>query len=80
VAQVTESGRLTVVQRAPGDGRVLRSSALMDERVGRDQWAPGLVTPIGWSDITFVFSDHLEMTRDPSFSDNILWRLLDAPR
>jgi hypothetical protein len=52
----------------------------MDERVGQAEWAPGLVTPIAWSDITFVFSDHLEMTRDPSFSDNILWRLLDAPR
>jgi pimeloyl-ACP methyl ester carboxylesterase len=80
VARVDDSGRLEVVERAPGDGRVLRSSALMDERVGRDAWAPGLVTPIAWSDITFVFSDHLEMTRDPSFSDNILWRLLDAPR
>jgi len=27
-----------------------------------------------------LFSDHLAMTRDPSFSDNILWRLLEAPR
>ena len=80
VARVGDSGEVTVVERAPGDARVLRSSALMDERVGRADWAPGLVTPIAWSDITFVFSDHLEMTRDPSFSDNILWRLLDAPR
>jgi pimeloyl-ACP methyl ester carboxylesterase len=80
VAQVSESGEFVVAARAPGDGRVLRSSALMDERVGSASWSPGLVTPIAWSDITFVFSDHLEMTRDPSFSDNILWRLLDAPR
>jgi len=80
VVRLSQSGELAVVERAPGDARVLRSSAIMDERVGRAQWTPGLVTPIAWSDITFVFSDHLEMTRDPSFSDNILWRLLDAPR
>jgi Lecithin:cholesterol acyltransferase len=80
VARISDSGEFAVVERAPGDARVLRSSALMDERVGRAEWASGLVTPIAWSDITFVFSDHLEMTRDPSFSDNILWRLLDAPR
>jgi hypothetical protein len=80
VARVSEAGELSIAERAPGDARVLRSSALMDERVGRANWSPGLVTPIAWSDITFVFSDHLEMTRDPSFSDNILWRLLDAPR
>jgi pimeloyl-ACP methyl ester carboxylesterase len=80
VARADESGELTVIERHPGDARVLRSSALMDERIGQTQWTPGLVTPIHWSDVTFVFSDHLEMTRDPSFSDNILWRLLDAPR
>jgi hypothetical protein len=80
VARVSEAGALSIAERAPGDARVLRSSALMDERVGGTNWSPGLVTPIAWTDITFVFSDHLEMTRDPSFSDNILWRLLDAPR
>ncbi len=80
VARVSESGELAVAERAPGDARVLRSSALMDERIGRREWTPGVVTPIAWSDVTFVFSDHLDMTRDPSFSDNILWRLLEAPR
>ena len=75
------SGALSVALRAPGDDTVLRSSAVMDERIGRSsEWAPGLVSPIDWADVTFVFTDHLAMTRDPTFTDNILYRLLDAPR
>jgi pimeloyl-ACP methyl ester carboxylesterase len=80
VVRVSDAGELAVAERAPGDAKVLRSSALMDERVGRAEWTPGAITPIAWTDVTFVFSDHLAMTRDPSFSDNILWRLLEAPR
>ncbi|MEM7409684.1 MAG: hypothetical protein AAF430_05595 [Myxococcota bacterium] len=78
--QVDAEGALTLVESDAGDSRVLRTSAVMDERVGRDRWEPGLETPIAWSDVNFVFSDHLAMTRDPSFSDNLLWRLLDAPK
>ena len=64
---------------APGDGTVLRTSALGDERVGQ-AWAPSIKTPITWNGVHFVFSDHLEMTKDPSFVDNVLFRLLEAPR
>ena len=75
------TGDLVVTVEAPGDDTVLRSSAVMDERVGRDdRWTPGLESPIAWTDVSFVFTDHLEMTRDPSFTDNILYRLLDAPK
>jgi lecithin:cholesterol acyltransferase len=73
------SGRLTVVQRGPGDGTVLRTSAVMDERVGQP-WRPGLVSPIGWSTVTFLFSDHLALTKDLGFTDNLLFRLLDSTR
>lgn len=62
----------------PGDGTVLRSSALMDERVAGD-WRPTLVSPIRWSSVQFMFSDHLGMTKDPGFSDNVLYMLLEAP-
>ena len=48
----------------------------MDERVGA-QWHPGLISPIDWSGMTFLFSDHLGMTRDPLFSDNLLFPLLE---
>jgi hypothetical protein len=79
VAVDRATGTLRERERRPGDGTVLRSSALMDERVGQ-AWKPGVVSPVAWADVTFVFSDHLAMTRDPAFTDNILFRLLESPR
>jgi len=62
----------------PGDGTVARYSALMDERVG-GYWVPQLNSPIKWSNVTFLFSDHLGLTMDPAFSDNVLYLLLEQP-
>jgi hypothetical protein len=73
------TGRVTVVGHAPGDGTVLRSSAVMDERLGSD-WSPRLRTPISWRGVHFLFTDHLGLTKDPSFSDNVLYLLLEQPR
>ena len=78
VVRAEDDGSLTPVEYAPGDGQVLRTSAVMDERIG-SEWRPGTVTPIDWDAVTFVFTDHLGMTRDPSFTDNLLWQLLEAP-
>ena len=72
------TGRLEFLDTAPGDGTVLRSSALMDERVGQE-WAPTLVSPVEWSEVTFLFAEHVEMTRDPMFTDNLLYFLLLQP-
>jgi hypothetical protein len=78
VAAVDEStGELEVVQQAPGDGTVLRTSALLDERVG-GEWQPRVVTPIRWADVSFLFRDHLGMTKDPYFADNVLFFLLEG--
>ncbi len=73
------TGALSASETAPGDGTVLRTSALLDERVG-GEWQPGLVSPIAWSEVTFLFQDHLGMTKDPVFTDNILYTLLERPR
>jgi len=78
VLNVQPDGALHTKERHPGDGTVLRSSALMDERVGGD-WHPILVSPIHWAGVTFLFNDHLGMTKDPGFSDNVLHLLLEAP-
>ena len=75
----TGRGTLTVIGRGPGDGTVLRSSALMDERLGR-AWTPSLASPIAWDQVLFMFSSHLGMTKDPNFTDNILFFLLEQPR
>ncbi len=74
-----KDGSVEVIRKAPGDGTVLRSSALMDERIG-GKWSPRLVSPIKWSQVMFIFSDHVGITEDPHFSDNILYYLLEHPR
>ncbi len=77
--QFDAPGTLEAVETGPGDGTVLRSSALMDERRARTA-ETRLVSPIQWTQVLFLFSDHLELTEDPAFTDNILYFLLESPR
>jgi len=51
----------------------------MDERMG-DSWSPLLVSPIDWEGVLFLFTDHLQMTKDPAFADNVRYCLLEDPR
>lgn len=74
------TGEIKVSEQAPGDGTVIRSSALMDERVGQDEWTPNLVTPIEWTNVTFLFRDLLGITKDPTITDNVLFLLLEKPK
>lgn len=75
----SQSGQVSVFQTGAGDGVVLRSSSLMDERVGQ-QWKPLLQTPIEWSSVLFLPSSHRRITTDPVFEDNVLYWLLEAPK
>lgn len=79
VAADRATGRIRVREHAPGDGTVTRASALLDERVG-GTWTPRLQTPIAWDGVYFLFTDHLGLTRDPAFVDNVLYILLEEPR
>jgi len=72
-------GEIEILDRAPGDGTVLRASALMDERVG-GEWQTRLVSPIAWQQVVFLTSSHIELTQDPAFIDNLLFTLMEAPR
>ncbi len=74
-----EGGKIDIHETGPGDGTVLRSSALLDEREGPHHMSR-LMSPIPWSQVLFVFSDHLGITKDPSFTDNILYFLLERPK
>ena len=74
-----KTGTLKVIEYGAGDGTVLRSSALLDERIG-GEWRPALVSPIDWSSVLFLFSDHLGLTQDDAFADNVLYWLLEDPR
>jgi len=78
VVALGERDSVKTLRYEAGDGEVLRSSALMDERVG-GQWEHGLKTPIAWSDVSFLFTDHLGLTKDPIFTDNVLFFLLEQP-
>lgn len=73
------TGKLKYHHYTPGDGVVTRASALMDERLDGD-WEPMLRSPVGYATTTFLFTDHLGLTRDPAFSDNVLYLLLEDPR
>ncbi|MDP3938704.1 MAG: hypothetical protein Q8R92_11300 [Deltaproteobacteria bacterium] len=79
IAADSATGEIEVIARGPGDGTVLRSSALMDERAGGN-WQSALRSPIDWRSALFLFTDHLALTRDPAFTDNILYLLLEEPR
>lgn len=78
---VDGKGSLSPTARVAGDGIVTRHSALMDERLAdRANWAPRLKSPVKWDSVTFLFTDHLGMTKDPAFTDNVLYLLLESPR
>jgi pimeloyl-ACP methyl ester carboxylesterase len=78
-AQINSEGGIKTIQTGPGDGTVLRSSALMDERMPNHH-NHRLISPIHWDQVLFIFSDHLGLTKDPAFTDNVLYFLLESPR
>ena len=70
------TGKRAVLDMAPGDGTVLRTSALGDERKG-GEWVRRMQSPIDWRQVMFVFNDHIGLTKDPMFIDNLLYLLLE---
>ncbi|MEM1072671.1 MAG: hypothetical protein AAGB48_04945 [Planctomycetota bacterium] len=79
VFAVEPDGTVRELASSPGDGTVTRSSALMDERAGRI-WSPGLDSPVAWDRVQFLSADHIGLTRENAFADNLLWLLLEEPR
>jgi hypothetical protein len=63
----------------PGDGSVTRASVLRDLRTPGGA-ARRVYGPIPREHAHFVFSDHVKMTSDPAFVDNVLHLLLEKPR
>jgi pimeloyl-ACP methyl ester carboxylesterase len=77
--QYDSKGGLSVIETGPGDGTVLRSSALGDERL-IDSQSGRLVSPIQWNQVLFLFSNHLDLTKHPAFTDNLLYFLLESQK
>lgn len=61
---------------AAGDGLVLRTSVLGDQRAGA-KYSPGLITPVSYDQIIFLPYNHLNLTKSNTFSDHVLHRLLE---
>nr|MCU0946347.1 hypothetical protein [Rubritepida sp.] len=73
-------GRIAPAAMGPGDGTVLRDSALLDFRQGRMPRPPGVMSPMDIRRALFLPREHLELTRDATFRNNILYWLLEEPR
>ncbi len=73
-------GRIAPLAMGPGDGTVLRDSALLDFRQGRMPRPPGVMSPMDIRRALFLPREHLELTRDATFRNNILYWLLEEPR
>jgi hypothetical protein len=74
-----KTGELKVIKYGPGDGKVLASSAMYDERAGQKTWLPFFYSPIAWNSIIQLRAAHMGITTDPAFKDNILFLLNSMP-
>ena len=79
IISVNANGKLKIKSTAPGDGTVTRASTLMDERIGTG-YQPRVQSPIRWDHVQFIPANHIGLTSDPSFSNNVLYELLERPR
>jgi pimeloyl-ACP methyl ester carboxylesterase len=79
VAVRSADGALSIVKTGPGDGTVLRTSALLDERAG-DLFRPTVDSPIAFRQVLFLPDRHLALTRSEVFRDNVLFWLLEETR
>jgi len=73
-----KTGKLKVTEFGAGDGVVLTSSALMDEREGQ-KWEPFLISPIEWDAVIYIKAAHLDITESYAFIDNVTHYLLITP-
>ena len=73
-----KTGDIKITRMEAGDGKVLVSSALMDER-DVFGWEPFLISSIKWESVIQIEAAHMGITESSSFEDNILYYLLMAP-
>ena len=79
LAADASTGRISVREMAPGDGTVTRASVLLDERLD-GRWSPRLRSPLRWNSVRFLPQDHIGLTDNAVFTDDVLYLLLEKPR
>lgn len=75
----TSTGEFLIDGVEEGDGVVLRASVLLDERQG-GTYNSGLSSPLRFDTTLFLPDEHVELTKNPVFGDNLLFWLLEQPR
>ncbi|MEM1298705.1 MAG: hypothetical protein AAGH68_05435 [Pseudomonadota bacterium] len=73
------TGAFKITTLEEGDGVVLRASALADERQDGDL-STGFRSPLRFKTTLFLPDEHVELTKNRVFGDNLLFWLLEAPR
>ena len=71
------TGKIAERIKTPGDGTVTRTSALSERKAINHS---GVARAIPWTNETFLSADHLGLTRDRTFVDNVLDQLMARPR
>ncbi len=69
------TGKIEKIEYAFGDGKVLSTSALWDERAG-GKWSVFVSSPIKWSGIALIRAAHMGIFEAPAFEDNLLFHLV----
>ncbi len=73
-----KTGEFKVVEYAPGDGKILTSSALFDLRED-GYWTPYLRSPITWHGTFLLNAAHMGITKSSAFNSNASFCLLVTP-
>ncbi|MEM7422232.1 MAG: hypothetical protein AAF334_00835 [Pseudomonadota bacterium] len=75
-----ETGTLVLGDAEEGDGVVLRASALLDERQGGHKPKERRKRPIRYRTTLLLPGEHVDLTHNEVFADNLLYWLNDVPR
>ncbi len=75
----SKTGKLRILDYGKGDSVVLRASTLLDERLNQ-AWVPRVRTPFRPQVTLFLPNEHVELTTNITFRDNLLYWLLEEPR
>ena len=70
-----ETGEVEVSEYGTGDGKILMTSVLWDERVTSKQDSHFMSSPMKWSNIMLLRAAHMGITKTPGFEDNLLFLL-----
>ncbi len=73
-----KNGKIEVLRREAGDGKVTAASARLDLRDG-GEWVPFAVSPIDWTGVFYLQGGHMGIMNGDAFASNLRYVLLAWP-